>query len=328
MRSAFIKALVELAERDPRIVLIVGDLGFGLVEPFAARFPSRFINAGVAEQNMTGIAAGMALSGAVVFTYSIANFPTLRCLEQIRNDVCYHNANVKIVSVGAGLAYGALGASHHSTEDIAVMRTLPNMTVVSPADPLQAEMATQAIAAASGPAYLRLGRSGEPVVHEGPVAFRVGKAIQVVNGDDATLIATGAMVHAAVQAARALMRSGGIHARVLSMHTIKPLDESAIVSAMQETAAIVTIEEHSITGGLGSAVAEVLAERSTRPVPFKRLALPSEFVSTVGSQSHLKDMYSLSVRGVVDATLGVLERAGLIGLVRSTDQACLLRGSE
>lgn len=327
MRSAFIKALVELAERDPRIVLIVGDLGFGLLEPFAARFPDRFINAGVAEQNMTGIAVGMALSGAIVFTYSIGNFPTLRCLEQIRNDVCYHNANVKIVSVGAGLAYGALGASHHSTEDIAIVRALPNMTVVCAADPVETRMATQAVAVLNGPAYVRLGRSGEPLVHEGPITFQIGKAIRVADGDDVTLIATGAMVHEAVQAADDLRRNG-ICTRVLSMHTLKPLDESAIISAMNETAAIVTVEEHSIIGGLGSAVAEVLAERSACPIPFKRLALPSRFVSTVGSQGYLKELYSLSVRGIVDATLELLERSSITARAHRTEQALVSRGSQ
>lgn len=327
MRSAFIKALVELAERDPRIVLVVGDLGFGLVEPFVARFPDRFINAGVAEQNMTGIAAGMALSGAIVFTYSIGNFPTLRCLEQIRNDICYHDANVKIVSVGAGLAYGALGASHHSTEDIAVMRALPNMTVVSPADPIEVRMATNAVAGVSGPAYLRLGRSGEPFVHEGPIAFQIGKAIQVADGDDVTLIATGAMVHEAVQAADDLRRNG-ICARVLSMHTLKPLDEKAVISAMNETAAIVTVEEHSIIGGLGSAVAEVIAERSMHAIPLKRLALPSQFISTVGSQSYLKELYSLSIGGIVEATLELLERSSITGRAHRTEQALVSRGSQ
>src|SRR5207245_8966920 len=165
MRNAFFRALYALAERDERVFLIVGDLGFGVVEPFAERFPGRFLNAGVAEQDMTGIAAGLALCGKIVFTYSIANFPTLRCFEQIRNDVCYHNANVKVVSVGGGLAYGALGVTHHATEDIAVMRTLPNMTIVAPADSIEAELATRALATQSGPAYLRLGRSGEPRVH-------------------------------------------------------------------------------------------------------------------------------------------------------------------
>jgi transketolase len=310
MRSAFIRTLVDLAEQDDRIVLVVGDLGFGVVEPFAKRFPERFINAGVAEQNMTGIAAGMSLSGKVVFTYSIGNFPTLRCLEQIRNDVCYHGANVKIVSVGAGLAYGALGISHHATEDIAVMRALPGMTVVAPADPVETQMATRAVAALDGPAYLRLGRAGDPVVHEDKNIFQLGKAIQVTQGDDITLIATGAMVHAVVQAAR-MLASNSIRARVLSMHTIKPLDEQAILAAARETAAIITIEEHSIIGGLGTAVAEVLAERWTRGISFKRLALPPQFTSLVGSQSYLKEEYSLSVSGIVNAALQTCEAAYL-----------------
>lgn len=302
MRSAFINALIELASEDERIVLVVGDLGFGLVEPFAARFPDRFINAGVAEQNMTGIAAGMALSGKVVFTYSIGNFPTLRCLEQIRNDVCYHGANVKIVSVGAGLAYGALGASHHATEDIAIMGALPGMIVVSPADPVEARMATCAAAASHRPVYLRLGRTGEPGVHDGRVAFELGKAIQVANGDDVTLIATGTMVHTAAQAVQTLGRFG-VSARLLSMHTVRPVDEEAILHAARETAGIITVEEHSIIGGLGSAVAEVLADHRTSGIPFKRLALPPKFAAIVGSQSYLKQQYSLSADNILNAAL-------------------------
>ena len=249
---------------------------------------------------MTGIAAGMALCGKIVFTYSIANFPTLRCLEQVRNDVCYHNANVKIVSVGGGFAYGALGASHHATEDVAVMRSLPQMTIVAPGDPVEAECATRALAARSGPAYLRLGRSGEPIVHAGKIDYSVGQAIRVIEGSDITLIASGTMLHAAVEAASCLARDG-IRPRVLSMHTIKPLDTEAILSAAKETAVIVTIEEHSIIGGLGSAVAEVLAENSEHHVLFKRLGLPPAFSPVVGTQAFLKDSCSLSVRGVLQS---------------------------
>src|SRR5271168_2577576 len=179
MRTAFFRALADLAERDERVNLIVGDIGFGVTENFARRFPQRFLNVGVAEQNMTGIAAGLALSGKIVFTYSIANFPILRCLEQVRNDVCYHNANVKIVAVGGGLAYGSLGATHHATEDLAIMRSLPRMTVIAPGDPFEAEAATRAVAAHSGPCYLRLGRAGEPAIHKSEVEFQIGKAIPV-----------------------------------------------------------------------------------------------------------------------------------------------------
>ena len=307
MRSAFIRSLIDLAQRDSRVCLVTADLGFGVVEPFAQKLPAQFVNAGVAEQNMTGIAAGMALCGKIVFTYSIANFPTLRCLEQIRNDVCYHHADVKIVSVGGGLAYGALGASHHATEDIAVMRSLPEMTVVAPGDPIEAQEATRALAARAGPAYLRLGRSGEPLVHSERIDFQIGKAICAADGDDVTLIATGTMLHATAQAARQLVREG-VTARVLSMHTIKPLDVDAVYAAARETQAIITVEEHSIIGGLGSAVAEVLAESSDRPVPFKRMALPSAF-TPVGSREFLNKSYSLSVEGIVDSVTRILEFA-------------------
>jgi transketolase len=308
MRATFIQTLIELAEADDKIVLITGDLGFGVVEPFVARFPGRFLNVGVAEQNMAGIASGMALSGKIVFTYSIGNFPTLRCLEQIRNDVCYHNANVKIVSVGAGLAYGALGASHHATEDIAVVRALPNMTVLSPADAIEAEMATRAAAAHDGPVYLRLARTNEAAVHAGTISFEIGKAIPVMEGNDITLIATGSMVHISAQAA-GILASTGVQARVLSMHTLRPLDEEAIRSAACETGAIMTIEEHSRIGGLGSAVAEVLAEYSERAIPFRRVALPSEFVSLVGSQNYLREAYSLSAAGIAKAALATWRHA-------------------
>jgi len=182
MRTAFIKTLCELAEQDERIWLLCGDLGYSVLEGFSSRFPNRFVNVGVAEQNMTGIAAGLALSGKVVFIYSIANFPVMRCLEQIRNDVCYHNLNVKIVTVGGGLTYGSLGYTHHGVEDIAVMRVLPNMTVIAPGDPVEARLATQAILNTPGPCYLRLGKAGEPVVHQIEPEFQVGKAISLQLG--------------------------------------------------------------------------------------------------------------------------------------------------
>lgn len=305
MRTAFISTLAELAESDERINLVVGDLGYKVVEPFRERFPQRFVNAGVAEQDMTGIAAGMALCGKIVFTYSIANFPTLRCLEQIRNDVCHHHADVKIVSVGGGLGYGALGMTHHATEDIAVMRALPSMTVVAPGDPIEAELATRAMVEESGPAYLRLGKAGEPRVHGSQVSFHLGQAIRVCEGADITLIATGVMLWNTVQAAQRLAREG-IQARVLSMHTLKPLDEAAVLAAARETAAIATIEEHSVIGGLGSAVAEVLAESSELRVPFKRLGIPSTASILIGSQEYLRNAYSLSVDGILDSLRSAL----------------------
>src|SRR5437879_9322206 len=194
MRTAFIQTLNELADRDPRVCLVVGDLGFSVIEEFATKPPDQFGNAGVAEQNMIGLAAGMALTGKIVFTYSIGNFGTLRCLEQIRNDVCYHRANVKVVAVGGGLAYGNLGVTHHASEDVAIMRALPNMTVVTPGDPVEARLATRAVVAHGGPCYLRRGKTGEPVVHAEEPAFELGRAITMREGSDLTLIASGGML--------------------------------------------------------------------------------------------------------------------------------------
>ena len=296
------RALMQAAEEDDRVTLIVGDLGFGVVEPFAQRFPRRFVNAGVAEQNMTGIAAGVALSGKVVFTYSIANFPTLRCLEQVRNDVCYHKANVKIVAVGGGFAYGALGMTHHATEDLAVMRALPNMIVVAPGDPTEAAAATTAIVKWPGPCYLRLGRAGEPVVHHADIDFQIGRSIRLSDGDDLTLISTGGMLVRAMEVAEQL-RKHGISVRVLSMHTVRPLDIEAVLMAVRETRAIATIEEHSIVGGLGSAVAEALAEQPEQKVPFTRIGLESTFVSTAGDQEYLRETFGLSTEAVVERLL-------------------------
>jgi len=300
MRSAFFRVLVELAAADERIQLVVGDLGFGAIEPFAQRFPGRFLNAGVAEQSMTGVAAGLALCGKVVFTYSIGNFPTLRCLEQIRNDVCYHQANVKIVSVGGGLAYGSLGMTHHATEDLAIMRALPGMIVVAPGDPWEVEQATRAIAAEPGPCYLRLGRAGEPRLHGAGALFRLGRGIRMREGRDLTIISTGGLLESALEVAEQLATIG-IEARVVSMHTLKPLDETEVVAAATETGAIATLEEHSLIGGLGSAVAEILAESAGSTARLKRFALPSAFVGEAGSQEYLRARYGLSPKAVVES---------------------------
>ena len=308
MRTAFLASLAELAAKDSRINFITGDLGFTVIEPYAKRYPKQFINAGVAEQNMTGLAVGMALSGKIVFTYSIANFPTLRCLEQIRNDGCYHKANLKVVCVGGGVAYGALGSSHQATEDLAIMRALPGMIVIAPGDPIEASYATRAVAAHEGPCYLRLGKAGEPTVHEGPIDFKIGKAIQVRAGSDLTIISTGGMLHSCVEAAAGLERSG-LSVRLLSMHTIKPLDAEAVLSAAAETSAILTVEEHSVVGGLGGAVSEVLAQYSSRRVGFQIMGLPDQFCRAVGTQEYLKKTYGLGLLDIETAARALFERS-------------------
>lgn len=306
MRNAFLDELFLLAKNDSRIVFMTGDLGFGVVEKFMEELPRQFVNAGVAEQNMTGVAAGMALSGKIVFTYSIANFPTLRCLEHIRNDVCYHNANVKVVSVGGGFAYGSMGTTHHATEDLGVMRMLPNMRVVAPGDPVEARAATRALVESPGPWYLRLGKAGEPVVHEAVVAFEAGRALLVREGDDVTLVSTGGMLKTAVDVAD-ILAGDGVSARVLSMHTLEPLDESAILIAAQETGGIVTIEEHSLVGGLGTAVAEILVGLEQSRPRFRKLGVSPRFADRVGSQEYLRQQNGLdidSIRTVVKEMLG------------------------
>jgi len=298
MRTAFLDTLYELAKADRRIVFVTGDLGFSVVEKFMEELPDQFVNAGVAEQNMTSLAAGMALMGKIALTYSIANFPTLRCLEQVRNDVCYHGANVKIVAVGGGFTYGAMGASHHATEELGVMRSMPGIVVVAPADPVEARAATRAIVAHPGPCYIRLGKAGEPNVHPGPIDFQLGRAIRVRDGKDLTLISTGGMLGTALAVADRLAERG-VAARVLSMHTLKPLDEDAVRDAARETGAIATLEQHSVIGGLGSAVAEVLAETPGPGVLFKRIGVPSAFSERVGSQKWLEQHHGLDEAGVL-----------------------------
>ena len=292
MRTAFIETLLDLAVDDPRIWLVVGDLGFGVVTDFAEKLPDQFVNAGVAEQNMTGLAAGLALEGQIPFTYSIANFPTLRAVEQIRNDVCYHDLNVRIVAVGGGFAYGQLGMSHHATEDIAIMRVIPGMTVIAPGDPAETIAATRAVINFEGPCYLRLGRAGERTVHEQvPADFEIGRAITVRSGSDVTVISTGGMLPTSVDVADQL-ESEGVSVRLLSMHTVSPIDVDAISDAAGQTRAVVTVEEHSVVGGLGGAVAEVLAELQTS-VKFVRIGAPREFADTVGDQDFLRRRYGL-----------------------------------
>jgi transketolase len=305
MRAAFNKELLEIAKKDSRVHMILADIGYGEIEGFANAFPDRFINCGVAEQNMTGVACGVAMEGNIAITYSIANFPTLRCLEQIRNDVCYHKANVKIVIIGGGMAYGPLGISHHSTEDLAILRALPNMVVLAPCDIPEAIEATKAMMAYNGPVYYRCGYKKEPNVYDGPVKFEIGKANIVRDGSDATIIFTGTIGHNCKLAVEHLAKKG-VKCRLISMHTVKPLDVEAVKRAATETGAIVTVEEHNICGGLGSAVAEALMDSGTGKIKFKRLALPDVNVSKIGSQAWLLEEYGLGVKHIEKAVREVL----------------------
>ncbi|HRU04521.1 MAG TPA: transketolase C-terminal domain-containing protein [Candidatus Brocadiia bacterium] len=305
MRSLFNKTLVEIARKDPRIYLILADIGYGEIEPFAEAFPERFYNCGVSEQNMAGVACGVAMEGNIAITYSIANFPTLRCLEQIRNDSCYHNVNHKTVIIGGGLAYGALGVSHQATEDIAIMRSLPNMVVVCPCDFAEAEAAVHAMIEHQGPVYYRCGYKKEPPVHAKPIQFKLGKAITAREGGDVTLIFTGTIGNQVMPAAEELAKAG-IQCRVVSMHTVKPLDVEAAAAAARETGGVVVIEEHQINGGLGGAVAEALCDAGVAPKKFLRIGLPDRYVSKVGGHEWLLDQFGLSARKIAGAVKGLL----------------------
>tara|TARA_Y100001935_G_C17283038_1_gene498663 strand:- start:186 stop:1079 length:894 start_codon:yes stop_codon:yes gene_type:complete len=281
---------MQIVEEDPDVLLLTGDLGFGVFDNFRKRFPNQFLNVGVAEQNMSMVAAGLALKGKKVFTYSIGNFPTLRCLEQIRNDICYHDLNVTIVSIGGGFSYGALGMSHHATEDLSIMRSLPNIKCVVPSTLQETADATKKLYEIKGPSYLRLDKSSATYAQE--EKFNIGKALVARQGNDITLIASGGVLEEALKAAEQLEHSS-ISCRVLSMHTVKPIDKDAIADASIQTKGIITIEENNILGGLGGAVAEVCMDKDLHPTIFKRIGLLDEYSSIVGDQYFLRKHYGL-----------------------------------
>lgn len=302
MRTAFINTLYELAEADPSIWLITADLGFSVLETFRERFPDRFVNIGVAEQNMASIAAGLAMTGKHPFLYSIANFPTLRCLEQVRNDIGYHGCRVTIAAVGGGYAYGEHGYSHHGVEDLAIMRALPGMTVLAPGDPIEVRALTRSVATLSGPSYIRLGKAGEPIIHAEDAPIHLGQAAQLRDGRDLTVISTGAMLASCMAAARRLA-GDGIETRVLSMHTLKPFDAVSVLAAVQETGALVTVEEHSIIGGLGSAVAETLLDHGVAAPKVRRMAIPDAIHPQVAGQEGMRAVIG-DIRATCLAVLG------------------------
>ncbi len=298
MRTAFATTLLEIARTDPRVMLLTGDLGYTVFETFAAELPKQYLNCGVAETNMIGTAAGLAKSGLRPFVYSIVPFATLRCLEQIRNDLCYHNLPVTVVGVGGGYSYGDMGATHHSIEDLAVTRALPNLTVVAPGDPREVEAAVRALVQLNGPAYLRLGKRGEPVVHEHPIDFTLGKGILVRPGADVALIATGNLLASAVAAAKSLSDELGIEATVVSLHTLKPLDSGLISALARQFPVLYTIEEHNVIGGLGGAVSEVVAGLPEPRAQVVRIGIPDKFQHVSGSQDYLRKITSLTAEAI------------------------------
>ena len=299
MRDTFVKTLLEIAKKDKNVYIITGDLGFGVLKPFWTELPDQIINAGIAEQNMTSIAAGLAMQGKIVYTYSIGNFPTLRCIEQIRNDCAYHNANVKVVCVGGGFVYGSLGMSHHATEDIAMMRALPDVTVLAPGDLVEAECATKAIYEQQGTCYLRLGRGGEKRIHEKLEDFTIGKAIEIQKGERVAVFSTGAIFDEVNEACEEL-KSQGIIPTVYTFPTVKPIDKETILRCAKNHKSIVTVEEHNLSGGFGSAVAEVLAENDEVNAKLVRIALDDRYSCIVGSQKYLRKQYSIDAKTIAE----------------------------
>lgn len=298
MRNHLINKIAELAEEDKNIILITGDLGFGVLESFQKKFPKRFINAGIAEQNMAAIAAGLALEGNKVFIYSIGNFPTLRCIEQIRNDICYHNANVKILAVGSGFAYGTLGMTHHATEDLAIMRALPNMKVFTPCDSISAEAIAQDICKINGPCYVRLERGGEPEIFSKDEKFEIGKLKEIRKGYDIAVITIGTVINEAIKAAD-ILREKNNYISVYSVYSLKPIDKEQILEMAKEYKYIITVEEHQITGGLGSTIAEIIAENNMN-TKIIRLGLNDEFTSVVGNQEYLREIYKIDYKNILN----------------------------
>lgn len=308
MREKFVARLESLAAADTRVFLITGDLGFGVLDQFSHRFPRQFLNVGVAEQNMTGVATGLAMEGRIVFTYSIANFPTLRCLEQIRNDAAYHDANVKVVAIGGGFSYGALGMSHHATEDITIMRSI-GIPVVAPGCDWEAEEAVNALIATPGTCYLRLDKTSAGDTHRPEEKFVLGRARALRDGKDVTLISTGGIL-AVVLAAAERLAADGIMCRVLSLHTVHPIDREAVLSAASETGGIVTVEEHTILGGMGGAVAECCLDAGVTPRVFRRVALQAGSPHLVGNQEYLRARYGMDADAIIDAVKQALEVRG------------------
>ena len=305
MRDAFVRALMREAAADPRLTLITGDLGFGVLKPFWETYPDQFVNAGIAEQSMTGLAAGLSRTGRTVLTYSIGNFPTLRCIEQIRNDCAYHDANVKIVCVGGGFVYGSLGMSHHATEDMAVLRALPGVTVFTPGDPAEVEAVVPVMLRTPGTCYLRLGRGGEPMLHDAPVTdWTLPRALTLRQGTDVALLSAGGILTQTVSAAR-LLQEQGVSAEVVSFPCLKPIDREKLMELAGRFRHLVTVEEHSIVGGFGSAVCEVIAETGM-PCRVHRIGMEDVYSCIVGTQQYLRSQYRMDDRAICERTLAWL----------------------
>ena len=280
LRTAFIETLRELARVDDRIFLLTADMGYSVFETFRDEFPDRFLNTGIAEQNTIGVAAGLASRGKIVFVYSIIPFVTMRCFEQVRLDLAYNFMNVKLVGVGAGLTYGPLGSSHHALEDIAIMRSLPDMTVLCPGDPIETRELIKRSFEYEGPVYIRLGKNGEPKIHPDETRIEIGKSITVLEGNDLALITTSNMLETGKKWVEE-WKQDGVNVSLISMPSLKPFDSSTVKNLIDKEIPIITLEEHSVIGGLGSIISQVIATTG-KPVKFQQIGINDKFSHVVG----------------------------------------------
>lgn len=299
MREAFLKSLFSLAKNDPNVMLITADLGYGIFEEFEKKYPNQYLNVGVAEHSMMGVASGLALEGRIIFTYSIGNFPTLRCLEHIRNDACYHELNINIVTSGGGFSYGGLGMSHHATEDLSIMRALPGINVIAPGTAWEAGEATLALYQDKKVGYLRIDKSklDQPKIPNND--FKIGKANVIREGKDITLIVAGGILEEVVEASNELEKLG-VESRVISLCSVKPIDIDIVRKGCIETGGIITIEENNLVGGMGSAIAEVVLDNNFQPKVFKRIGLKDEYSSIVGSQYYLRSLNKIDSVSIIE----------------------------
>lgn len=314
MRNAFASEITALAKEDPRVVLVSGDIGNRLFDDFKASAPGRFVNAGAAEANMIGLAAGMAMSGLRPVVYTINSFLTTRCYEQIRIDLCYHRLPVVLVGVGAGLSYASLGATHHSLEDVAALRVLPNMTVVCPGDPWEVRLALRGSLHQEGPVFLRLGKKGEPLIHPQAPHFTIGKAIVVKPGTQICLLSNGHILSSTMKLAE-ILEQKGVSAQVVSFHTVKPLDKDFLHNAFSKFSLVVTVEDHSVLGGLGGSVAEWLADNPS-PARLCRIGTPDEFLMEAVDNEYARERFGLSpeamaIKVIESMRLGATESISL-----------------
>ena len=293
MRNAFAKVVTALAQADSSIVLLSGDIGNRLFDDFKAKCPKRFYNCGVAEANMMSMAAGLASCGLRPIVYTITPFLTYRCMEQIRDDVCYHNQRVVIVGTGSGLSYASLGTTHHSCEEMGMLRLLPSMTVLAPADSFEVEMTLAAALKHDGPVYIRIGKKGEPLVHAAITPWTIGEPIPMRQGTDVAILSTGTLLQESMHAASELS-AHGVSATVLSMPTVKPLNNKLLQDVFSKHRLVVTVEEHSVLGGLGGSVAEWRCDQPRNLACLLRIGTPDEFLHSNGEQEHAREILGLT----------------------------------